>query len=530
MSKTLTASITLCIGAVILCAATYNKVKSPDNEKSKSFDAVNSPVANQKNFSPALPIDSMVNFSLCRDSGAYDLPNSIALPLAQTIPGYRNNDSLIAFLQDRFDFFSWKTFIALNWPSLPTGMPDTHACFSQNTHSTVWEHWMPSSRIYVNKGKTPTPWKDGEYSPTQYFSNHKGLHTRIKHVPEHVHPLNSGTYSTMKISKVDSQFTIFDADQYPVVDKHHMYTLFEIFYNHAAYDYVVKSKLYSKEGQQQFVENWPSKTSGLAMVINKDTVNIERQFKRAYFPVGNVKDSSKSYGDTTFFFTKNPGAIIIKSAWIVLTSKSEYDKYFTRTIKVKDKTGLKTRVLGLVAMHFIHKVAEVTQWVWSSFEHIHNAPNIGPNGKAILEKGVDYLYFDEQNKDTSLYNKHFKGKYQPNPFKRRPTQVVNVMPSLKSTDHVNNLFHALIAKEDKHSVWLHYRLIGTQWVFNPTLFQFGSSYRPKMMSNALMETYAQRESSCLGCHKESRFLSQGNAANFNYGYNGDFVFGLSEAQ
>ncbi len=62
----------------------------------------------------------------------------------------------------------------------------------------------------------------------------------------------------MRISKIDSQFTIFDAEQYPVVDSRHMYTLFENYYNPSAYNYIVNGRLYNKEGQTEFSEQSPT--------------------------------------------------------------------------------------------------------------------------------------------------------------------------------------------------------------------------------------------------------------------------------
>jgi hypothetical protein len=473
------------------------------------------------------------DISLCGANAAYHIPFSVILPLAQDIPGFRDTTTLINFLQNRFDILSWETFIALNWPSDANGNPDSTACFTAKTGETVWENWMPSTKIFVPAGQKPAEWETGRFKEAAYYGITPLAAAELPEKPGDIHPLNSGNSSTLRIGKVDSMFTIFDAEQFPVVDKNHMYTLFENFYNRQAYDYIVKSGLYSKAGQLQFSKTWPSYTKGLTVVTSgNDTINIEKTYQRAYFPVGNIKDSSKTIGNTTYNFSKNEGAIIIKSAWIVLTSKSDYQNYYTRTVNVKEKNGkIKTRTLGLVGMHIIHKVAEVTQWVWSSFEHIDNAPLLDTaTGEAILQPGVDYLYFNEKNTDTSLYNRHPDSIYQPNPFSRKQSQVVRIYPSLKSTDSINDQFHALIAKTDKNSVWLHYRLVGTQWPFNPNLFTKGSDYQPALLGNPILETYIQKTSSCMDCHSAARFLYNGSKTNFNYGFNADFIWGLADAK
>ncbi len=494
-----------------------------------------------------------VAYSLCSNGGAYHIPFSVVLPLALDIPGYhsiKDTAILINYLQNSFDVLSWKTFIALNWPAKPTGEPDTLACFTNYTGITVWENWMPSTKIFVAPGQQPALWEQGRYTLHNYLRSFQGLTAvvaRDSNVTGNIHPLNSGNFSVFRIGKVDSMFSIFNAEQYPVIDSNHMYTLYENFYNKQAYDYIVKSKLYNKSGQTEFVKTWPSYTKGLTVTNGNDTMNIEKQYSRAYFPVGNSKDSSKMIVDTTYpsapdsskmvvdtttyAFSKNEGAIIIKSAWIILTNMSEYKNYLTRTVIVKGKNGMnKIRTLGLVGMHIIHKVAEVTQWVWSSFEHINNAPYVDNTGRAILKPGIDYLYFDERNSDTSLYNKHPNSIYQPNPFSRKPSQVVNLLTPLTSTDSINNQFHALIAKADKNSVWLHYRLVGTQWPFNPELFSFGSDYKPSLLGNPIMETYVQKTSSCMSCHSAARFLQNNSKNHFSYGYNADFIWGLNDAR
>ncbi|HRI22945.1 MAG TPA: hypothetical protein PLA68_18430, partial [Panacibacter sp.] len=263
--------------------------------------------------------DDTLTLNLCGvEGGAYNIPWSVDLPEAQDIPGFPDTTALINFLQNRFDELSWKTFIALNWPSLENGDPDSTTCFTKNTGIAVWESWMPSSKIFVPAGQTPAPWKTGTLKAAAYYGVSAAALAGGSQKPGNIHPANSGTFATLRIGKVDSAFTILDAEQFPVIDKNHMYTLFENFYNKEAYDYIVKSKLYSRAGQKEFTKNWPSFTKGLTMTSGNKTINIESAFKRAYFPVGNFKDSSKVIGDTTYTFSKNEGAIIIKSAWIVL--------------------------------------------------------------------------------------------------------------------------------------------------------------------------------------------------------------------
>jgi hypothetical protein len=464
----------------------------------------------QENTALAVMETGQKDYALCgMPSTAYQLPGSIALPLVQTIPGFRNEDSLIAFLQNEADYFSWKTFIALNWVATENGTPDSTVCFGSREGTTVWEHWMPSTEIFKPDNQPPSPWQHG--------------------ITESGHPVNSGPSSNLRIIGKLSELTNIGPEQSPVIDKNRMYTLYENFYNQSAYNYVVAGKLYNLQGQKEFVTYWPSLTQGLTVIQGNDTLPIEKTYKRAYFSVGNAKDSIEVKGNRTYYFTINEGAVIIKSAWVILTPQDDPKKFHTRATHVEGDT---VRTLGLVGMHIMHKVAESTQWVWSSFEHIYNAPTADSTGIPQLEKGVDYLYFDEATVDTHFINKPPSLKFQKNSKDRVPTQVVSVRDIEKSTKLVNDYFHQLILANvlanDKNSVWLNYRLVGTQWPFETELFTSGSGYQPEYMANAILETYHQATSSCLSCHSKARFNK--DKASSGMGYSADFVYELGNVK
>src|SRR5437868_5060497 len=110
-----------------------------------------------------------LDLALCGINGAYHIPFSVDLPRAQDIPGFPDTTALINFLQNRFDILSWKTFIALNWPATENGGPDSTACFTNYTGTTVWENWMPSTKIFIPPGQKPAPWQTGRYEPMNYY-------------------------------------------------------------------------------------------------------------------------------------------------------------------------------------------------------------------------------------------------------------------------------------------------------------------------------------------------------------------------
>ncbi|MBT8327351.1 MAG: hypothetical protein KJP21_06485 [Bacteroidia bacterium] len=440
------------------------------------------------------------------ENGYFHIPNALGLPHVQDIPGYQNMDSLVAYLQNAADTFSWKSFISMHWPANPDGSADSTKTLSAESAFTVFEHWMPSTELYVDSGQIPQTW---EYGMENDF------------------PINSGSVADLRIIPKLKSMDKTNAHNLPLVDVNGKYTMFQIFYNKQAYEYVFNAKLYSKEGQKEFATNWPSVTQGLKVDTNGTPMGIENMYSRAYFPVGNNFDStfngSGADSTTTYKFIENPGAVILKAGWRILTSKDDTSRFYTRRVALR---GGKEIHIGLVAVHIIHKVSEVTQWVWSTFEQIDNAPQMGENGQPIIDKSIRYSYLDPNNYDSTMINKPTDRQLFYSSKKRTPAQVARVTRIAPSTEKINSYFINSIAKYEPESVWQYYKLVGTQWPLDPSLFTYGSKYQPRILANAALETFNQKTSTCMGCHSQARFL-QGDGSE---GYNADFIFGLSNVK
>ncbi len=448
------------------------------------------------------------------ESKAWRIPYSVNLPKVDLIPGaditdkQKRDDTLIVFLQRKADDLSWRSFIALNWPADKKGFADSSKCFTTSRNEqSVWEYWMPSTEIYVDKGDKAQKWKSGRL----FWSSR---------------PKNGGKESEMRILGKSTNMTTINAEEFPVIDKNKRYTLFEIFYNKVAYEYVTEMGLNTIEGQKKYTTEWPDYNSGLTYIVNDDTINIQERFKRAYFPVGSIKDSTPPpNGEEQYIFKTGEGAIIVKSAWMILDDSDDPAKYHTREVKLP--TGEKY-MLGLVAMHIAHKVVEATQWTWASFEHIDNAPQIGADGYAVLHPGKDYTYFDEKDNHPADYNKPPEPPFQAKRSERKSSQVVTLSQIEKGTQKINAEYHQMIREANPNSLWLNYRLVGTQWPFDPRLFTSGGEYQPPKLANSLMETYKQSKSNCMGCHKHAKFGTIEGKEGLQY--NADFIFGLSSAK
>ncbi len=438
--------------------------------------------------------------------GKYNIPADLNLPLIQNVPNFQNIDSLNLFLQNNADDFSWRSFVAICWPSTTHGDPDTSKTFAMESERVVFEHWMPAARIYKKDGQVPDPW-DNNLLRSRHNSN------------EHV-------LSDLRVIPKLNLFEKTEADHHMLVDQNGNPTYYQIFYNKVAYDYIMATGLYNKAGQKSFVKNWPSATQGLTIIQDSQQVNIAKKFQRAYFSIGNTVDSTFDLNGGRYYFTKHANTSIIKSAWRIITPADDRSRFYIRKVKDDNNNDIE---IALVGIHLAQKVSEATQWIWSSFEHNDNAPHCDAVGKPIIDASVKYSYFNKNFLDTNQFNKP-QNINSKDLLKLKPDQVVRSTPIASSTQKINDLYHNKIKLVNKNSVWLNYRLIGTQWPFDPTLFTVGGGYTPAKLANTTLESFEQKTSSCMNCHSKARFLVNDTTVARGFGYDADFIWGISNAK
>ena len=498
-------------GILFVCAILF--ITCEPNESPNS----SKPVA-----APAVPYHGL---PLCDPKAkASHLQGSLILPFAQDIPGFPNPDSMINFLQHAADVYSWETFIAMNWLADSMGNPDKAVCFGTQDGVTVWEHWMPSNKVMIRNGEMPPEWQGGLNS--QGIPLNTGYEPALKQIAN----LPGDDYEDFGFDLNDlvhpNILGNLNPEAKPVVDQDKQFTLYEVFWNKVAYDYVKATRLYNQEGRKWFSENWPNATKGLTITTpDGDTFNIANKYQRAYFSIGNAIDSTEKDSATgdIYQYTIDQGSILIKSGWKPLSEEDDKSRYHVRKVIYENGEELH---LGLVAFHAMHKVAEAPQWVWTTFEHIDVSPEMAANGELEIDPNTDYLYFNKAKaSDSSIINKPPPPKDGPgHQYMDVPTQVVEDYLGKYSPDKVNKIFHDLIRKANEESVWLNYRLVGTQWPFDPSVFGTDDSDpQPTHLANALMETYYQTESSCLGCHQHSHFLQ---TTSNREGYFADYIWAL----
>lgn len=222
------------------------------------------------------------------------------------------------------------------------------------------------------------------------------------------------------------------------------------------------------------------------------------------------------------------GAIEVKGAWRVVPE--------AELVMLSPRYKLSSAMIGkeqkpvtvaLIGLHIAKKTPRAPQWVWATFEHEDNAPDMG---KADPAKYYN-LY------DAALTSNALNGTYVPNqsspPSKfdrpptprNRPVQVSRLDPIPDSSRELNEAIRRLIQLRFADSVFQHYQLVNVQWARRPEPTEAKpdaplptGSPTPSAVANVAMETYMQEKnsgggalhvesssadygkSSCIGCH------------------------------
>lgn len=369
--------------------------------------------------------------------------------------------------QPCFDVFSWQSFVALNWPANSDGSPVKGSFTDDPQAMRVWEYYTDPAVIFeTNEQLLPFS------GPIKKGSGLKGLRMFAK-------------LSHELLNVPDS---IKQATGQPLIDKNLNFALYEIRLNPDEVDYILGDSLYTLEGQQ------------------KRTVN---------FPAGSA--------------TGQVGAMEIKATWKILTGSDDTTKFYRRRAVIyvpanQSATGKAlylTETVGLVAMHIIHKTTKFPFWVWTTFEHIDNAPEQAQVGQA----GNQYSFYnpactscsenspvDEPKggyiwQATKPYAKAYAvdGKYG--------TQAVRSNAVYGPTEMVNQTWQKALRAAG--SVFANYRLIGSQWSVVSETFPADTIAAPDTLANTTLETYIQNSSCTMTCHRFAQDAA-GKGADFSF--------------
>jgi hypothetical protein len=456
-------------------------------------------------------------------------------------------------LQRGFDFYSWRTFLALNAPA--DGTPIESA---QADAPTRWEHMNNFKQlldVMLPADQQPPIWPaDAKAMNDERERLMPGAcRELLKERPD----LKEDEPNRMIVKMIEESFNEpFKTG--PLIDQQGHYAIFDILMNRQMFEYITVNHLNTKTGQ----------------AANADLA--------VDFPPGqNDRPAQAGKPAQAAAF----GSFMLKVSWKILTPEEIAAKTFhmRRALVLMppgDKRPCLDRTLGLIGFHAVHKTVARPQWIWTSFEHVKNVPD--RTEVAANKLGASYNFFSVKCKaDCPIENATPPFPWDPDPaielrFRKDDSfksQIVRETPLTDAAKNMNAVFHSMLPA---NSVWQNYMLLSTQW---PSAFaihctglqsqnvpdpktdfvkqpDMTCSPAPAYLANSTLETYSQADkpadstadriaalrdspavplatSSCIACHSNAvgfqRTASnrEGGRPNLNQS---DFTFMLEKAQ
>jgi hypothetical protein len=407
-------------------------------------------------------------------------------------------DSTAPVLQKGFDFLSWMSFLALNAPV------DGHDITAVSDAPAKWEdprNFRQLAEVMRDPKRplTKADWGRRELPDLCKPKFKDGM--IVLHVIEEAfnQPFRTG----------------------PLIDQNGRYALFDILMNKTMFDYIVDNNLFTQAGQvsrpADFVVDFPS------------GANVNN----APLPGMSVKGQV--------------GSIMLKVSWKILDPVKDKDLdgkihkakalIFMPPEPGKPATCSDPVDVGLIGFHLVHKTASRRQWIWTTFEHVQNAPE----ERALKDPAkllTKYLFFDVAN-PKGPFNQTPDRPWDPReqPFRDGfKSQITRVIPVPDDTQKMNGDFQARLA----NTVWKNYMLLNTQWPSTPGCssnpVQDSKGKQPDMtcepvptfLANSTLETFTQgstplASSSCMSCHNNATSQQRPAAQS-------DFTFILEKAK
>jgi hypothetical protein len=359
-----------------------------------------------------------------------------------------------------FDDYSWRAFIALNWPTKPglRGVPDETkriGDLSDPDGKVVWQTWKADYELSEPVGGDPAEWSPRSGSTPNRDLPSEGLGSRLV----------LGSFSDFR------DFNQAGNGRFggPLVAQNHTYVRFEVRLNQAEFS---------------FIQN-------------------QRLDRPVRLPTGDGPGNR---------FPNN--CVGVKAAWKIIKQdevSAAQGRYYMVDALVFDPAtnAFRLQKVGLVGLHIVQKTAMRPQWVWSSFEHIDNVPEPGatPSPRRLYS-------FNDLSRPQVLYPATPPppiSKTNPPLDNPKVMQVIRAKKIAESTRETNDAYHALL----KGSVWENYELVMTQWPkFPEPEGENGAPFPGEFtgpdpmtnIANTTMETYFQKSAStsCMACHDVAR--------------------------
>jgi hypothetical protein len=369
------------------------------------------------------------------------VPSDVCLPAA----------SATASPEDQlpyFDDYSWRTFLAMVWPAkagergVPDAArkPDGSGPVVFQTLKALWELLHPVPLAAHCCGKPSADWNQYEVKA----SNACG-------VPVAFGGMVMGSFSKFS----DLGEAGFGNLSGPIEAQNRTYLHYVVAFNRIQFEHIIANQLYLADNLQ-----------GVS------------------FP---------------------NGALDVKSAWMDMANVAHKDRYYRVKVTVQDPTGKCQQEveMGLVGLHIVQKTPSRPHWIWSTFEHIDNAP---PAPTGAMEPYAFYRNGAPPMPATNLIRIHPEDDPAvpwPPPANAYNLERSKQFPIHEKTAAINLAYRA--ALKQAGSMWQYYQLVMTQFPLSPAgndAFPGLSTFKTAI-ANLTMETFNQdgiSAVSCLACH------------------------------
>lgn len=354
-----------------------------------------------------------------------------------------------------FDCFSWRTFVALNWPADPArrGRPDAgRSILDGKGGPTVWQTYLPVYALFQpgNVGWQPPPFDAPPPPDAPGCDAAAGrmivtMGSKARDVVNETGQAFAGTFGTLH-------------------DRNGELVWYEVLVNEVEYDYIVANGLAAT----------PKLTPG--------------------GPAGFAVDFPWTAADPR-------NSIEVKSAWKRLCTGpgckpvDDPSRYLTTEALIYEgpTQGCTGPVaMGLVGLHVIVKTFWAPQWVWATFEHVGNAPT---TGTPEVEKDVWSFYDPTLAEPLTCFEEPFlvspagcpnvvlnrfpdpPPPPPPLPPVDQPDQITRLVPIDAQAAALNPKFQSALAG----TPFANYVLVNAQWPLNG---QAGTPAEPRPVMHA----------------------------------------------
>ncbi|HET9342311.1 MAG TPA: hypothetical protein VFO25_05320 [Candidatus Eremiobacteraceae bacterium] len=419
-----------------------------------------------------------------------------------------------------FDCFAWQEFIGLNWDADPdhAGAPNPSAPASAfgkplDHAPPVFESYADALDVFKPGAAPPSKWGTISPSPCAIHGMVSGPGRRLLRMSSIVAPDFQTPNGVRQAFPASGPSWLADRDGNMV--------WYQILIDRDEFEYIVDKQYYDADRQLQTIES------------------DGRIDMPAGVPGGAL------------------GSIEIKAAWLPISDPARQKRYRMQHAIILDADGGCHSVdVGLVALHIIHKTQSQPTWVWSTFEHVDDAPAVGASpGNYLFNRPAcqpsPIPASCELNRPPGARTSCGANEppaYMPSAYFSKkaacpiyPIQVAHANPTDPTAASVNAYVASLILAQNPSSVYQYYRLVNVLWASNsadpdagpsppiePVLVNGITPPTTQPVANVITETYAQ-QMTCLSCHANARIAKSADELGKWKPYFSDFSFIMSQA-